>query len=68
MDERFVVQCVGKSEEVVAIEEVVVVEVVDDLVNEEFFGARVHSGRSHNDFGYRNKKQSRRLIGIVSVV
>ena len=68
MDEHFVVQCVGKSEEVVAIEEVVVVEVVDDLVNEEFFGVRVHSGRSHNDFGYRNKKQSRRLIGITSVV
>ena len=64
VDICFVVQCVGKSEEVVAIEEVDVVEVVDDLVNEEFFGARVHSGRSHDNFGYRNRKQSMRVIGM----
>ena len=68
MDVSFVVQCVGKCEEVVGIEEEVAVEVVDDLRDEVFSGACVHSGRGHNNFGYRNKKQSKRVIGISLVV
>ena len=68
MDVSFIVQCVGKREEVVRIEEVVTVEVVDDLRDKMFFGACVHCGRGHNNFGYRNKKQSRRVIGMSLVV
>ena len=64
----YVIQCVGEGEEVVGIEEVVTFEVVDDLWDEVFSGACVHSGRSHNNFGYRNKKQYRRVIGISLVV
>ena len=45
VDVRSVVQCVGKGEEGVGIEEVVTVEVVDDLRYEAFSGACVHSGR-----------------------
>ena len=68
MDVAFVVQCVGKCEEIVGIEEVVTIEVVDDLRDEAFLRACVHSGRGHNNFGYRNEKQSRRVIGILLVV
>ena len=68
MDVSCVVQGVRKSEEVVGVEEVVTVEVVDNLRDEFLFGACVHSGRGHNNFGYRNKKQSRRVIGISLVV
>ena len=68
MDERFIVQCVGKCEEVVGIEEVVAFKVIDDLRNEAFSGVGVHSGRGHNNFGYRNRKQSKRVISISLVV
>ena len=68
MDVHLIVQCVGEGEEVVGIEEVVAIEVVDDLWYETFLGARVYSGRGHDDFGYRNKKQSRRVIGMSLVV
>ena len=56
MDIRLVIQCVGKGEEVISVEEVVAFKVVDDLWDEVFSGACVHSGRGHNNFGYRNKK------------
>ena len=63
-----VVQCVGKGEEIVGVEEAVAIEVVDDLRYEMLFGACVHCGRGHNNFGYRNRKQSRRVIGMSLVV
>ena len=68
MDESLIVQSVGKGEEVVGVEEVVAIKVVDDMRDETFLGACVHSGRGHNNFSYRNKKQSRRAIGISLVV
>ena len=68
MDEPFIVQSVGKGEEVVGVEEVMAIKVVDDMRDEAFFGACVHCGRSHDNFGYRNKKQSRRVIGMSLVV
>ena len=68
MDVVFIVQCVGKCEEVIGVEEVVAVEIVNDLRDEAFLRACVHSGRGHNNFGYRNKKQSRRVNGISLVV
>ena len=66
VDEQFVVQSIGKCEEVVGIEEVVAIKIVDDLRNEAFSVACIHSGRSHNNFGYRNRKQSMRVIGNAS--
>ena len=68
MDVAFVVQSVGKGEEVVGVEDVVIVKVVDDMRDKVFFGACVRSGRCHNNFGNRNKKQSRRTIGISLVM
>ena len=68
MDVRGVVQCVGKGEEVVGIEEIVAIKVVDDLGDEAFSRVSVHSRGGHNNFGYRYKKQSRRVIGISLVV
>ena len=68
MDVASVVQCVGKGEEIVGIEEVVAFFIVDDLWDKAFFGAGVHSGRSHGNFGYRNRKQSMRVIGISLVL
>ena len=68
MDVASVVQRVGECKEVVGVEEVVTVKIVDDLRDETFFGACVHGGRGHNNFSYRNKKQSRRTIGILLVV
>ena len=68
MDVAFVVQCVGERKEVVRVEEVVTIEIVDDVRDEAFLGASVHSGRVHNNFGYRNRKQSRRVISISLVV
>ena len=68
MDVASVVQGVGKGEEIVGVEEVITIKVVDDLGDKTFFRACVHSGRGHNNFGYRNKKQSRRVISISLVV
>ena len=68
MDVRLVVQCVGKGEEIIGVEEIIAFEVVDDVWDEAFFGACVHGRRGHDNFGYRNKKQSRRVIGISLVV
>ena len=68
MDVCCVVQCVGKGEEIIGVEEVVAVQVVDDLWDEAFFRVCVHGRRGHNNFGYRNRKQSRRVIGILLVV
>ena len=45
VDKSVIIQCVGKGEEVVGIEEVVAIEIVDDLGDEAFSGACVHSGR-----------------------
>ena len=68
MDVRLVIQCIGEGEEIVGVKEVVAVEVVDDLRDKAFFGASVHGGRGHNNFSYRNKRQSRRVIGMSLVV
>ena len=68
MDVCPIVQCVGEGEEVVGVEEVVAIELVNNVRYEAFFGACVHSRRGHNNFGYRNEKQSRRVIGILLVV
>ena len=68
VDVCLIVQCVGKGEEVVGIKEIIAFEVVDDVRDEAFLGACVHSGRGHSNFGYRNKKQSRRVIGMSLVV
>ena len=48
MDKCFIVQCVGKCEEVIGVEEVVAFEVVDDLGDEAFSGAGVQSRRCHD--------------------
>ena len=68
MDIRRIVQSIRKGEEVIGVEEIVAVKVVDNVRDESFLGACVHGGRGHNNFGYRNKKQSRRVIGISLVV
>ena len=51
MDICFVVQCVGKCEEIFGVEEVVAIKVVDDVRDKAFSGACVHSGRGHDNFG-----------------
>ena len=68
MDVRLVIQCIGEGEEIVGVEEVIAIQVVGDEWNEAFSGACIHGGRGHNNFGYRNKKQSSKVIGISLVL
>ena len=64
-----VVQHVGKGEEVTGIDEdIFFIELVGGVNGKVFFGACVHSRRGHNNFDYRNTKQSKRTIGMSLVV
>ena len=66
VDIRIIVQCIGKREEAVRIEEIVAIKVIDEMRDLAFFGACIYSGRGHDNFDYR--KQSRRTISITLAV